>query len=83
MVGMDVTVIGSLVDANGNPVSGLSGAPYALYPDGERWPQFGQVVAIKNSAFTIKLSSSISAEYPGSRSRCPMGPGIRPSLGRP
>ena len=63
VVGMDVTVIGSLVDANGNPVSGLSGVAYALYPDGERWPQFGQAAAIKNSAFTIKLSSSISAQY--------------------
>ena len=60
---MDVTVNGRLVDGNGSPVAGLEGHAYALYPDGIRWPQFGQGAPINNSAFTLKLSSHVSSQY--------------------
>jgi hypothetical protein len=63
VVRMDVTVMGSLVDGSGNPVPGLTGVAYALYPAGDRWPQFGQTAPIKNSSFILKLSSSISHQY--------------------
>ena len=60
---MDVTVNGTLVDGGGSPVAGLEGRVYALYPDGMRWPQFGQGAPVHNSAFTLKLSSHISSQY--------------------
>jgi hypothetical protein len=59
----DVTVNGTLVDKNGAPVPGLEGRVYALYPDGIRWPQFGEGAPVHNSAFTLRLSSAISSQY--------------------
>lgn len=59
----DVTVNGTVVDGQGTPVPGLYGHIFALYPEDDRWPQFGTGAPIINSAFTLKLSSALSGFY--------------------
>lgn len=60
----DVTVNGTLVDANGLAPN-LEGRVVGLYrdPDGTRWPQFGQGAPIHAGAFSLKLSSSLATQY--------------------
>ncbi len=68
VVTADVTISGTLIDSTTSqpPSPAIDGRAFALYRDGtddRRWPQLGPAVKITNNSFTLKLSSTVAADY--------------------
>ena len=58
----DVTINGTIVDASGTPITGLTGTAYARWRDGVRG-DVSQGARIIDGRFTLRLASSVATTY--------------------